>query len=1063
MSLLRRMSFNLLLTGMLYSLTGSVGFCAEVLWEKDWGLGLPDTPAVIADITADPGFEIAFATTNGKLVVCSVQGELLWVAKGYSTFCNPPTPANLFAGAGHEILAINMHGNLICFSSKGEELWNYPFPSAVDWCQTTIVAADLDGDSTVEILCGDSKGQFVCLDRYGIEKWKFEVPGGFHCPPAVGDLDGDATPEIVITSPEGSLLALDNRGKVIWDKPLGCDNISGPVIVDVDGDKQVEIIVGGKDAKLHCFSNTGDLKWESPLEKESDSSISVGDIIGDQRLEILCMDLAGNCFCFDADGKELWKKNFGMRSRRPPSLADFNGDGQIEVLVSGYFSAYVLLSNQGEELDRVAGQPTNGGAVLVNYDGRLAAVIPGDGGKFSCLTWQKEKSAELPKILWGMYRYDVGQTGFVSGENPYKEPKAAPADASNKSFNTIISSLKEVLPDVKQKIDDFSGMRERFDANQIDLPGLLRTEMLLTKTLQTGEDCLKRIGKASHEEVLATCQRTFNALESLKLLEKRAKAILEMEKDGSIPKMAVWSTNPWWHIRDVGEETDEWLGAKDIALSLYRNEVESGAFNIMNLEDHPVTVRVLAPSSLGEGNGPVLRLYEVISVPTEMEDFSDDALSEMNQAQTIHVAPGETRQIFVSVFSEGAPAGAYECDITVAPIAVESNPMPIHLKAEVLDLDIMDGEAFKLCTWGYVSGSLIRDYPKEAWENRFAHGNNVIVITTNYLPQVFYNENGEITSELDFDPLRQFIKDRPGAFFLFFNYGSSLKGPKEFGRFSEPYNKAFNVWAHKLVEVLKELGIGYDGFALYPVDEPGLRAGLVDLHIDYAKLARAADPKILMYTDPVDGAKMDDIQRMADYVDIWCPHRGSFLINDEEPRLDVIKQNAVKIWTYECWHHAKHRPPLEYYRGLAWLALHRGLSGFGFWTFCTSQDDPWGYPIKRGHDYLLIYPGKGIVTSRRWESCRDGSEDMRAVSILKKHIEEKANDPKAKEVVDEARKTIDAAAKALGQFCIDESKLKGIDRYGRAWIKPKQVDQELEAYREHRKKIAKMTLKLGAN
>src|SRR5690606_39066653 len=126
-----------------------------------------------------------------------------------------------------------------------------------------------------------------------------------------------------------------------------------------------------------------------------------------------------------------------------------------------------------------------------------------------------------------------------------------------------------------------------------------------------------------------------------------------------------------------------------------------------------------------------------------------------------------------------------------------------------------------------------------------------------------------------------------------------------------------------------------------------------------------------------------DILRMADYVDIWCPNRLGFLLEDEEPRLDAMKGNSQKMWTYECLHGAKHQPPLEYYRGLAWLSEMRGLSGFGIWSYCTYVDDHWFFPRKGNQDYLLVYPGEGVVTSRRWEAVQDGVEDMKALSILK--------------------------------------------------------------------------------
>ena len=236
----------------------------------------------------------------------------------------------------------------------------------------------------------------------------------------------------------------------------------------------------------------------------------------------------------------------------------------------------------------------------------------------------------------------------------------------------------------------------------------------------------------------------------------------------------------------------------------------------------------------------------------------------------------------------------------------------------------------------------------------------------------------------------------------------------------------------------------------------------MDLHIQHARLARETDPKVLIYTDPVAGADMDDIQRMCGYVDIWCPNRNSFLLKDDEPRLDVMKANAVAMWTYECMHHAKQRPPLEYYRGLAWLAELRGLSGFGFWSYCTSADNPWEFPYKRGHDYLLVYPGNGVVTSRRWEAVRDGSEDLRALSILKQAIEAAAAQSVPPEKIAEAKRVIQDAAEELGRFALVSDGIDAIEINGRDWVTMERVDAEWEAYQRHRQRIAEATLALRA-
>jgi hypothetical protein len=118
---------------------------------------------------------------------------------------------------------------------------------------------------------------------------------------------------------------------------------------------------------------------------------------------------------------------------------------------------------------------------------------------------------------------------------------------------------------------------------------------------------------------------------------------------------------------------------------LYRNEVESVAFNLMNLDTRSVPVRVKYPTLMGGEGSPQLEILEVISVPTEVDDYSDDALAQMNQARTIHLAPGETRQVFVSIHAKNSPPGSYQNQIVFEPSRLSE---PVATVTAVVNLDV---------------------------------------------------------------------------------------------------------------------------------------------------------------------------------------------------------------------------------------------------------------------------------------------------------------------------------------------------------------------------------------
>lgn len=138
----------------------------------------------------------------------------------------------------------------------------------------------------------------------------------------------------------------------------------------------------------------------------------------------------------------------------------------------------------------------------------------------------------------------------------------------------------------------------------------------------------------------------------------------------------------------------------------------------------------------------------------------------------------------------------------------------------------------------------------------------------------------------------------------------------------------------------------------------------------------------------------------------------------QKTKLDIIKSSGKAVWMYECDDNAKHQSPLGYYRAQAWLAWQHQMTGIGFWSYCTSQDDPWFVPRMR-YDYLLVYPGYGVVSSKRWEAVRDGIEDYAMLGLLSQRL--KAGKPAASPAdVSAAKRLLGEQAAGVGGFCTIE-------------------------------------------
>jgi hypothetical protein len=490
--------------------------------------------------------------------------------------------------------------------------------------------------------------------------------------------------------------------------------------------------------------------------------------------------------------------------------------------------------------------------------------------------------------------------------------------------------------------------------------------------------------------------------------------------------LTAYSANPWAPFGGTEEILEGRTASTEFFIEAFHGETESAAFNLVNFSDQTMIVRLQPGMMIAQEDSQtvltdkILQFHELLKVPTQALDVSPDALPLLNQAQTLSIPPWHMRQLWITVNTSRLEPDIWTSKILIRSLDVEPKQTYLNLKIQIWDNVLPDKQDLRLCHWGYVHTSVLKNQPEAALQDQIRHGTNVFVATHNFSPKASFDDQGNIIGKLDFSHHDAYVKQHaPHGIILFFNYQVSLKGPAD--RFTAAWEKAYAAWLTAWFQHLQEMNIGYDNFALYPIDEPGLAEGLVDQFIKYSKTIRQVDPKVLIYTDPVAQATMQDLRNMAPYVDIWCPNRNGYLLNQGAEKLAFIKSTGKTVWTYECEGNAKHQSPLGYYRAQSWLVWHHGLTGIGFWSYCTSRYDPWYTPVG-GNDYLLIYQGKGVVTSKRWEAVRDGIEDYSMLRELQYAIEQSQNRDRP-EIFSAAKKLLDQQATDIAQFC-------GLDEYG---------------------------------
>jgi M6 family metalloprotease-like protein len=284
-----------------------------------------------------------------------------------------------------------------------------------------ILAADLDGDGTYEIVAGDNTGRLYAFDldgsayfdNAGMRGAFMVLEGGLHGSPVAYDIDGEGGEELLVGTGEG-LLAISGAsrsGADIIDTVLRPGGMSQPAVADLLGHLEGEEIVAYR---------KGAIEVVHPLLEEVLVTFPVYTDLGADEVYLAMADLDraegegyevvlagsdGTVWVYDSSGNLLpgWGQQITGGFAGPPAIADIDGDSYLEVVISDTeYKTYALDRGGG----RVKGWPQYGSgcslpvwdfefyppdtsvalppAVLVDLDGDgVAEVI--QGSRYECV------------------------------------------------------------------------------------------------------------------------------------------------------------------------------------------------------------------------------------------------------------------------------------------------------------------------------------------------------------------------------------------------------------------------------------------------------------------------------------------------------------------------------------------------------------------------------------------------------------------------------------------------------------------------------------------------------
>jgi hypothetical protein len=1009
--------------GRITCLAGATGvplWSNEELGKLDWGM----SAIVATDLDADGKPEIIASDSAGTLLCLEGSGAVRWTKHEAGSWTSCPAAGDLDGDGRPEILIGSGDSPLVCLSADGEERWRLPAKGAA-W--TSPVLWDLNGDDTLEIVTGIGAG-VAAVDAKGKILWQYPTTRDIDAAISIGDADGDGEDEIYVVDLNGQLVSLTPQGELRWEAHVEQRARRSPALADIDLDGAMEIIVGGYSKALHVFESDGTLQERFDLGGETNATPTVANLLGNGRLQVVCAVTSGalQVYQWPAGMTSVPKIAWASYRNGPTRAAAQSAvDAQASVTLADVdFGAMHVGTNAFEVRVHNPGGKRLTTTLAVNLNGVIATATHEATAEYV--------SVQIPYTLNGRRPVDIAFVCTVSdGDNTVLERRRTEYLVP---FARELMEAERLMGELAARVDLFQHPDE-LEKELAQFGALLPTfrEQAALASALSGEE-LRGLTR-DLAELSDRCRRWI--------------AIADLAANPTSQHgVALFAANPWAPFGGMQEVVEGRNQNSELSIEAFREEIESAALNLFNAEGRPVSVRVRLDGLTKEGSNEVVAGREVLTVHavedvlTEAEPIAD-ALPVLDDGETATIPAWGARQLWLNCDTARLSPGTWTTQVRVRVEGEVSFEAAAPLTIRVWDAYVPDTQTIYHCNWGSPA-RYFGDDTTDALADMKAHGTNVFIDVPP--PSAEFDANGSLLQPLNFTQHDAYINQRgPDALFLFRSW--AINGPAD--PFSPVWEKAAIAWLRAWVTHLKEIGVDYKDFALYPIDEPGLSDGLIEEFLRYARIADKADPNIRMYANPVGRANMNDLKQMAPYVDIWCPERRGYLMGMGEDKLAYMFETGESVWMFACEGSYRVQSPLGYFRSQTWQAWRLGLEGVGWWNWCSVPDTQ-----APDADYTTIYRRDGaVIASKRWEAIRDGIEDHGILRVLKQRADAAAKLGPNPWAVGEARRILGDGVAEISVFAAGDeyATLPGVD--GLAGMRPRS-DERWGAIQSVRREIA---------
>lgn len=910
--------------------------------------------------------------------------------------CGDPTGRD-----GPAVVAVDAWGSVYGFDPSGARIWKHERRVKSGEFRLPVVR-DMDGDGRLEVVVGDSRGCIEVLDASGQTRLLTRATGYRVSVPAVGDLEGDGRCELVFGTEAGEVHAVDLEGRWRWSTQVeACLGRSFPLLADVDRDgiPEVYLSTAFTQARPGLFSleaSLGTIRWRAQSVLQSYRSTVVADLLGDGRNQIVFGDKSSTMFCLDSQGEEIWRRPMeGRGIFFAPAVIRLQRDG-IATLFSvvrgagaGGHSLYAL-DGRGA-IVRELPLPGGGGgpplACRLAGDDSLSLLVLSASGQL--LRFMVEGSDASSQVLWPGPRNDLANSGAaVSGLRRTRLPGSPETGLPQATPRTIhhaaTGRVRIHLPAAATR-GGVACVRVRRPGGVLDVsfwrPDLVPADREAAFDAMAPGDYevdirwrSLRPGGTSGQEC-----RLYRVADRGGASSSGEKA--SWHRGGSSLTLRQFS-NPWQGL-NAEALVQSAAPARSVGLRVLGRSYGTAAFALTRSGEEASRLRLtVGPFSCGERSvdaSSVLQWHDVVAVrPDGVGEPVDDALPPLPEGSVLELSNGIPRKLWATVRSHELGAGTWTAALRIEAAGTGNASIEVPFRVEVQPVSLPERQVFRQCNWLYLAGYPEGPVREAITRDALEHGMNVFVIPG---VEAHVDEQGRVVS-IEGGTHDILVQRLTGRAFFLVTGPVSLRWPQGAAPDTQLRERA---WANALnvyADHMASLGCGFDSFAIYLQDEPGLLgddAGFRSWVVQVKRFKRD-EPRLQLYANPAGGARFHLLQEVKGLVDVWAP--DLHLVREEPDTMPRFFAQARHYWHYEAPGDQRTLDPLGFYRMKPWVAFQQGMTGGGFWVYSDaklSETPPGG-----GSEYGTVYvTERGPLPTIRWEATREGIQDFELLTQLR--------------------------------------------------------------------------------